>query len=262
MMRRLFTRVLAALAIPLLSHCGTVTQKPVYLLDTSLLRAFQPGDRLVYATVGWRTTTFVQDIEGSASITWSSSSETVYPGSNQSITDEGLLAREQFDLGAGRASESIDYHYWQDEQGSLYLYAIGLGGSLFWIMPAGGDTPGVELLRSPLPGESPFNVAFDVYLCEQNNCFRVGRGEQEQVYEGIEQQTTPYADFEAYRYGYRFSTESLDPTRFDNDPIATVSGTRWYHPRLGVVKFVFNRNATEESLEFTASLSTTSIALP
>ena len=262
-MRRLVTLLLAVLAIPLLSHCGTVTEKPVYLLDTSTLRAFQPGDRLVYyVDLSQRITSFVQDIDGSASITWFSSSETVYPGNNRRITDEGLLAREQFSLGTGSASESIDYHYWQDAQGSLYLYAIGLAGDLFWIMPAGGDTPGVELFQSPLPGEKSSNIAFDIYLCEQNNCFQVGRGQQERTYQGIERQTTPYAHFEAYRYSYSFTTESLDTTRFDNDPIADISGMRWYYPRLGIVKFAFSRNTSDERLIIEASLSTTNIALP
>ncbi len=253
--------LLALLALILLPRCGSVTTKPTYLLGNPGLRLFQAGDSLNFAAIGSRITNAAQDITGSITLRWSASSETVYPGGNIPIAEQPLMQRMTISLN-GQASEHIDYHFHQNKQGTLYLYALQTGSELLWVMPRNSETPGIEWFSSPLPGEVSRNISFDIYLCKSNACSRVGEGEQELIYEGIERQETPYAVFEAYRYNYRFHTISSDPERFDNTLLAQLSGTRWYYPALGIIKFTFDRDNANESLKLIASLNSTNIPLP
>jgi hypothetical protein len=256
-------KLLPLALVVLTVSCSSEGDKPTYAITTDDLRLYKSGDISTFTFSGTRTETGIDEVAGTIEHRWQASSLTSSPDGLSTFSNPLLL--KQTIAALDRGDEFRETHFTQDANGNITVFAMRLGSDkILWLREQNAaDKYGVLFQTSPFdPGnlESP---QFDVYVCENSACNKAGTGYQTINYVGREEQSTPYAFFEAYAVDYQFNVSSTDSQLLLDEDIVNSSGRKWIFPGVGVVKFVYNAQIVNDSgseiLRIVAGLNNTSI---
>jgi len=254
-MTHLDLRKLIYLSLTMMTIACSVSEKPTYYINDTLLREYQGGDKLSY--------TVLDDSSKLKTYSVTLESREEFEPINTSSTVNLLF--EQQNTSDNFVSPFIPLLYEQNAEGDLFIKAVSSSGEILWLTDS-DNTLNEEIFYPADISQLQTNQSFTKKLIHCNDdkeCTNAGQFELHYL-QLLETETveTPYAIFEAYKIKLSMEvtiniTENASDTKF-----YSFQGFQWIYPPLGVIDFVYDNVRREvQSSVLIGDLSATNISL-
>lgn len=244
------------LLLCILLYSCAAEEKPHYFLNNTSLRLYEGGDSLSYSVLEVSNN---GDHTGTYRLSLLNRDEFA-PPNNSKIE---LFFEEQTKIG-NISIPFLPQFYSQNAQGDLFLEAISNSGDILWLLDSNETVTGNLFYPNEITTLST-TLSFTKKLqrCDENNdCVDAGQYKLTNLaLERSETISTSYAKFEAYLINIDAELLIFDADQAGSSQSYSFSGSQWFYPPLGVVKFVYDVNNFKGNTTLIGSLNNTNISI-